>query len=240
MLGFLLAGQDTSAAALAWWAKYMTNNQGVQKRLRDSLFKAYQDALNDGRPPSVEEITTTSVPYLDAVVEELLRVSTALPFVERTTTCDTQILGHPIPKGTVVYLALSGPSLTEPAIPVPEDLRYNSKLANTSSNMPSAWSESSRGEFKPERWLKKNSSGEEVFDIAAGPNMAFSVGPRACFGKKLAYLQIKMVVTLIMWNFELKEFEGSASMSSEEAFTTTPAQCYVKLETVDHSLRRGN
>jgi cytochrome P450 len=57
-------------------------------------------------------------------------------------------------------------------------------------------------DFKPERWLKlaKDADGkkEEGFDRQAGPNLAFSAGPRQCFGKKLAYMKLRAVIRLLI------------------------------------------
>ncbi|KXT05531.1 hypothetical protein AC578_3713 [Pseudocercospora eumusae] len=58
-------------------------------------------------------------------------------------------------------------------------------------------------EFRPERWLKVNAKGELWFDGRAAPLQTFGVGVRSCYGRKLAYLEMRVIHALIVWNFEL-------------------------------------
>ena len=49
------------------------------------------------------------MPYARASLLELLRyVSTAPSTIDHTAMCDTNILGHKIPKGTEVYVNIFG------------------------------------------------------------------------------------------------------------------------------------
>lgn len=75
------------------------------------------------------------------------------------------------------------------------------------------WDPVDIGAFAPERWLKaeksENEDGktveQEVFEPQAGPNLAFGAGLRACFGRRLAYLEMRTALTLLIWSFELRE-----------------------------------
>ncbi|KAL6875158.1 cytochrome P450 [Trichoderma novae-zelandiae] len=234
ILGYLVAGHDTSAATLAWWAKYMTAHQSIQARLRDALRQAHFEAYRDSRLPTMKEICDTPVPYLDAVIEETLRHAAVASLIVRTSTCDTQILGYRIPKGTDILLPLVGPSITEPAVPVRESAR--SPESQEARDQIPYWGEDV-SEFKPERWLKraaKNAAGgdegDEVFDQYAGPTLAFSAGPRQCFGRRLAYMKLRTVMTLLMWNFELQPLDEALNTPDIiEILVNLPEDCYVKL-----------
>lgn len=59
--------------------------------------------------------------------------------------------------------------------------------------------------FRPERWLvpKEGNDRELDFDANAAPQIAFGMGPRSCWGRRFAYLELRMVVTMIIWNFDL-------------------------------------
>jgi cytochrome P450 len=48
----------------------------------------------------------------------------------------------------------------------------------------------------------RKEKGDE-FDPSAKPVLAFGLGLRGCFGKRLAYVEIRILITLIIWNFEL-------------------------------------
>ncbi|PTB44227.1 hypothetical protein M441DRAFT_65994 [Trichoderma asperellum CBS 433.97] len=232
LLGYLLGGHDSTAATLCWWVKYMSTYQSVQIRLRDALRQAHLDAYQTSRLPTIDEICDTSVPYLDAVMEETLRYASIATLIVRTSTCDTQILGYQIPKGTDIMMSLTGPSITEPALPIREMSR--SLESQESKDKVHPWDEDV-SQFKPERWLKlvKNTNSdekEEVFDPRAGPNLAFSAGPRQCFGKKLAYMKLRVVVTLLIWSFEFQQLDQSLNGSDIiEKLVNLPKDCYVKL-----------
>lgn len=227
MLGFLIAGHDTTATATMWWTRYMTHHQDIQARLRQDLYQAYAQAVKENRQPTDEELVTTSIPYLDAVVQEVLRHNTPVHIIVRNAMLDTQILGYPVPKGTDVMIALKGAGTTEAPIPEAEARRLHEK--GDARGIPD-WDESDVEEFNPDRWLKISDKGEEYFDSKAGPHLTFSSGPRACWGKKLAYMQMKMLVTLLLWNFDFQSVEGElGAMDRHEAFTTKPQYVYVKL-----------
>lgn len=102
--GFLQAGFETTASTLSWGLKYLTGRQDVQTKLKDEL----KGAFGVGRGvPEAEAIAKTSLPYLDAFIEEVLRHSGTVSANIRIATQDTQILGHVIPKGTNVFLMVS-------------------------------------------------------------------------------------------------------------------------------------
>ncbi|TWU78300.1 hypothetical protein ED733_008393 [Metarhizium rileyi] len=232
ILGYLLGGHDTTATVLSWWTKHMQCFQHVQFRLRQSLHQAYPEAVKERRSPTAEEIASLSVPYLDAVVEESLRIASVVALISRTTTCDTHILGHKIPKGTNVLLTLTGPSITQAAIEVPES-RRTSACRETKDRIP-PWGDDIE-EYKPERWLKiesgENGEEMEVFDPHAGPNLAFSTGLRQCFGKKLALLQLKTTMVLLVWDFDFQEVDDSLSgWDITERLVNLPKNCHVKLK----------
>jgi cytochrome P450 len=235
LLGFLLGGHDTSAGVLSWWVKYMAVYQQVQERLRAALQDAHLAALEETRCPTMSEIVTTKIPYLDAVVEEALRFAGVATMIARVATCDTQILGHAIPKGTDIMLLLTGPSMNKPAIAVPESLRTPGCMA-AKERVP-AW-EDDIGIFKPERWLRQErnvetGAVEEIFDGNAGPNLAFSTGPRQCFGKKLAYMQLRTFMTLLIWNFKFEPLDKAINGDiTVENLINIPRDCFVKLSRV--------
>lgn len=55
-------------------------------------------------------------------------------------------------------------------------------------------------EFHPERWLD-DARFENDQRQASQP---FAVGPRNCIGMNLAYVELRLVMARILWNFELK------------------------------------
>lgn len=214
----------------------------MQHRLREALWEAFPQARAEGRQPSLVEITKTKVPYLDAVIEEMLRHSYPFGFFIRDTLCDTQILGKSIPRGTVLFLSVNGPGMLLPAIEVDEKLRSEAVRRNESQY--GVWDTEDIGQFKPERWLKvkktKSSAGDQKqvveFDPNAGPLLTFGAGTRACFGKRLAYLELQITFALLIWSFELTEIGGRLNgMEEIISMTRGPALCYIQPKVVPRS-----
>lgn len=183
----------------------------------------------------MSEIIGTPISYLDAVVEETTRWAAVATLIVRRATCDTQILGCAIPKGTDVMIALVGPVFQGPTVPVPESLR-TPECIEAKDRIP-AWDDDG-ATYRPERWLKRERNREtgvetEVFDPQAGPNLAFSAGPRQCFGKKLAHMQLRMVMTLLTWNFKFDVLdEALNSEEPVEGMINVPQDCYVRLSKI--------
>lgn len=144
---------------------------------------------------------------------------------------DTEILGYRIPKGTIVWHPSGGNSVTSPVFSIDEARRHgSSQEARKSGKARGDWDPTDSGAFKPERWLV---NGGEEFDAASGPQLAFSLGTRSCFGKRLAYLQLRILVALVVWNFELSRCPDElSSYGHKTMLTTEPVQCFVRLSKV--------
>ncbi|KAI1662760.1 cytochrome P450 [Daldinia decipiens] len=116
LFGELIAGNHTTGGALGWLVKCLTSYPHMQANLRESLYAALPQAITEGRPPTFEELRRTRLPYLDAFIEETLRLN-PVP-VTRETIRDTTILGHPVPKGCQIFLISNGPGFLAPSLAV--------------------------------------------------------------------------------------------------------------------------
>lgn len=182
----------------------------------------------------MSEILNTPAPYLDAVIEEVLRVSGPVGAIVRAPTVDTTIMGRVIPKGTAVFLPLAGAGVTQPSIcdPALRSEEGEEKTTTTPSSYTKRdnWDGMEPEKFVPERWLGQDEDGNVVYDAQAGPMLAFSLGIRGCVGRRLAYLTLRMLFTLLLWNFELQPVP--AELDSWKPITTLtrkPVQCFVRL-----------
>ncbi|VVA30536.1 PREDICTED: cytochrome [Prunus dulcis] len=62
-------------------------------------------------------------------------------------------------------------------------------------------------EFKPERWL----DGDGVFQLSYQFRFpVFHCGPSMCLGNEMAYVQMKLVVAAVMYEFEVMVVNGGA------------------------------
>lgn len=231
LFGFIIAGHDTTSSTLAWGVQYIADDQEAQTKLRSFLQGAFSTALAEHRQPTVHEITSTSIPYLDAVLEEILRLSAVIPLISRVAMVDTTVLGHAIPKGTQIFFTFNGPSLMKPAIEVPENVRSESSR-NTKSRF-GQWRAEDVEQFIPERWIDVDEKGVETFNPMKGPMITFGSGPRGCFGRKLAYLQLRIFWVLLIWNFEFLPVSLELrTRDVMEGATIEPLESYIRLRKV--------
>ncbi|KAF6837475.1 cytochrome p450 monooxygenase [Colletotrichum plurivorum] len=235
LYGFTLGGHESTSNSNQWAIKTLASNQAQQAKLRASLREAFPQAVSQKRVPTAQEIMQARCPYLDASIEELFRVSLTAPMCVRSATQDAQILGYHIPKGTVVFQVWNQAGYTQPGFPVDESLRTPAARA-TIRGAPADPEKSDVSDFDtttyaPERWLVESEDGtREVFDASRGRNMIFSMGPRGCYGRKLAYVQMRMVVVLVLWNFQLEELPYELNTpGAYDKLTREPHNCYVRL-----------
>ncbi|KAM5471942.1 hypothetical protein MauCBS54593_003349 [Microsporum audouinii] len=250
---FLVAGHETTATTLSWSVKLLSQNQREQHRLRKALQFAFNNT--DSRyPPSVQDILTANIPYLDGSLEEILRLSNTVPLLVRVATVDTEVLGYKIPKGTHV---LCNSQFTAGPYDVPENSRSpTSQMAMERSGTRFAKEDIYR--YKPERWIRKDDIGNEIFNPHALTRHAFSLGPRGCFGdlnlvlftfsihmglmwvlmpnsfenigKRLAIQELRVVLTLLVLNFQFMPVPDELdSFGGLQKILRHPQQCYVKL-----------
>ncbi|PSR83768.1 cytochrome P450 [Coniella lustricola] len=205
-------------------------------------------------PTSAAITSRTNLPYLDAVVEEIFRCAGTAASAVRQATRDTTLLGYSIPKGTDVYFMSNGPGYIQSnalnAL-ITEDQRSASSREYRERALP-AWDEEDISAFRPERWLKTTTvktktavddgggdreTNEEketttmVFDVRSGPVLQFGGGLRGCFGKRMAYLEMRILVVLLVWMYELVQVpEGLGGNAAFDSLTHKPKNCYLVLQ----------
>ena len=229
--GYLIAGHDTSSGTLLWLLRRMTAHPEYQSRVRACLRATYAEAWTEKRLPTAAELARQHSPWLDAALEETLRLDAPVVNILVVTKTDTTVLGHFLPKDTPVFLNLTGASLSRPSVPVDDTLRRESSSAHPAQR--ESWDAENPDIFKPERWLKHEDSGRLLFDASAGPALAFSAGNRGCYGKRLGLLELRIVATLLIWSFEFGQVpEELVSSETFESLVTAPKECLVRLTEV--------
>lgn len=201
---YMIGGSETTAVSLRWAVKFLAKYPEVQRKLKAELTRMnIPSALNEDAPlTTFAELTDSQVPYLEAVCNEILRVAKVANITTRqgthsfsfidcklftndrwvyTALCDTDILGHAIPKGTTVFFTITGTSFSETEKDR-ERLSALDPVRSKSSVRKFGYWGNDNEEFIPERWITE----EGKFNLRAGPHLPFSVGPRGCYGQKLA------------------------------------------------------
>ncbi|RAH48783.1 cytochrome P450 [Aspergillus brunneoviolaceus CBS 621.78] len=243
LYGSIFGASHSTVFTLAWGVKLLSDHPRVQSQLRECLRAGFPEALTAGRPPSALELSSRTIPYLHATVEEMLRFTPTAFMIDRIATRDTELLGYAIPKGTCVWALSSGPGFTSPAWPIPAD-RRSIAVSRTAMPTPAVkqdharqspsheWAGEDLDRFVPERWLvaPSGADGPSTFDPNAGPTLAFGAGLRGCFGRPLAQLQLRMTFALLVWHFELRPCPAAlATYVAVDGLFRQPKHCFVAL-----------
>jgi cytochrome P450 len=181
IFGFLIAGHETTSTTFAWGVKRLSDNQQAQTKLREVLRSTYVEATLEKRQPTAKELATLHHPYIDAMLEEILRCSSTAAVTSRVAMVDTDVLGYRIPEGTDVNFLAYADYIAPPVGVIEEHMRSPSSQA--SKDKTGVWEVSDISVFKPERWLKAiGEKGEVEFQKNAGQALPFGAGVRGCFG----------------------------------------------------------
>ncbi|KUJ06423.1 cytochrome P450, partial [Mollisia scopiformis] len=108
ILELLITGHETTATTTAWGLKYLADHQEVQEQLHIALKQAFPDATKSNLPSGLN-IAQAEIPYLDAVLAEILRMACTGPVLFRETLTDCEIMGHHVPAFTPILLITQPP-----------------------------------------------------------------------------------------------------------------------------------
>ncbi|KAK7051268.1 hypothetical protein VNI00_004768 [Paramarasmius palmivorus] len=182
---FLVAGHETTSTATTFALHNLTGNLDVQSKLRAELLAVLTDT------PAMEQLN--SLPYLDAVVRETLRLSPPVVYTTRIAFKDDVIpLDEPFTdKNGVVHHELRIKRGTEVQIPI---VAMNRDVA--------LWGDDAF-EFKPERWEKLPEAITAVPGIW-GNLMTFLGGAHACIGWRFSVIEIKALLFTLVRAFEFE------------------------------------
>ncbi|KAJ3515941.1 hypothetical protein NLJ89_g1438 [Agrocybe chaxingu] len=182
------AAMDTTSGALSRILDLLSKNQDIQDKLRNEIREARPQS---GDLPYDELV---SLPYLDAVCRETLRLYPPLAVVNRTTREDVVLpLSKPI-------VAIDGREISEIPIPKNTNVIVGIMASNRNSEI---WGPDSY-EWKPERWLQPLPMSVAAAHIPGiySNLMTFLGGGRACIGFKFSQLEMKVVLSVLLESFK--------------------------------------
>lgn len=184
----IIAGSDTTSTALAATLFYLVRNPHALATVTAEIRAAFND-VEDIRQGGL----LNSCTYLRACIDEAMRLSPSVGGIvpREVMSGGTHIDGVFVPEGTVVgvphYAIHHNPAY------FPDPFRY-----------------------LPERWLAgrklPNSIGMEVSEhdvaVAQAAFCPFSIGPRGCIGKGLAYVEMTISLARTLWLYEVRRAVG--------------------------------
>ncbi|CAN6657136.1 hypothetical protein TRVA0_029S01376 [Trichomonascus vanleenenianus] len=193
------AGHETTGVTLSYLTYHLSLFPEIQQRLQEELVETF------GSPSKMEHETipykvVDSLPYLNGVVMETLRLYSAIPGAEPRTVPPTGMPVHSlnitIPGGTIVSMQ-------------PYTMHRDQNV------FPDPYA------FKPERWFE---SSPEQLRMMNKSFMAFGAGVRMCVGLNLALQEIKLITASIyrLYSTSIAPGFNDEDMVFADKYTTHP------------------
>ncbi|TGO43142.1 hypothetical protein BHYA_0003g00960 [Botrytis hyacinthi] len=187
---------DTKSNRPDFMTPFMRNNINFENMSREEIVSTFNFIIVGGSETSAtvttginkvreeEDITldaiqNTPIPYLEALINEGLRICNPIP----------SGLPRVVPEGGDDYCEIFLPGGTRLAVRIYASNRSKSIFADPD-------------EFVPERWLPKDQQPKNYADDQLSASKAFSVGFHSCFGRTLAWAEIRLAVTRLLWTFD--------------------------------------
>ena len=169
---FFFAGFETTYKTLQFMCYEIARNRHVQRRLLDEIDETFGFSVKDEEQVNFE--TVQSMPYMDAVIHETLRMYPPLTQISRIPIQDTAIKGG-------IHLAAN----TGILIPIINIQRDPSNHPNPNKFDPTRFIDPDTRKFRK----VGSESGVDVFNF-----LPFGFGPRQCVGERLAMLEMKVAL----------------------------------------------
>jgi cytochrome P450 len=166
-----LAGHETTAQMLAWTWFLLGENPSAETRLHEELCSVLA-----GRAPEASDFP--QLPYLRAVMSEVLRLYPPAYITARTSIEACRIGGYDFPAGSTMLMS---------QWVMHRDPRFYDDPDT----------------FRPERWLE----GLED-RLPAGAYFPFGDGPRRCIGQGFALLEAALVIGTLAQRFQFRLVPG--------------------------------
>ncbi|KAL1630658.1 hypothetical protein SLS54_000529 [Diplodia seriata] len=188
----IIAGSDTTSTTLTGTLFYLLHNPPALARLTAEIRTAFPSSSSS--PETIRSgPALNACTYLRACIDEALRLSppvgAILPRVTLAGGLTVAVDGghhHHIPTGVGVGCPIYA-------------------LHHHAAYVADAFA------YRPERWMAgENEAGEEGVRRLHEVFNPFSVGPRGCIGKPMAYLELSLALARLVWACDMRLAPGEA------------------------------
>ncbi|KAI3842458.1 hypothetical protein MKX03_035065 [Papaver bracteatum] len=181
VISFIMAGRDTTSAAMTWLFWSLSRYPNVEADLVKEVQKNLNDNDEKERLLDYEELKEMGL--MKACLNETMRLYPPVAWDSKHP-----LVGDVLPDGTRVQ---SGDRVTY--------FQYGM------GRMEELWGKD-RLEFKPDRWFVEPDKveGGVLKNVSPYKFPVFQAGPRVCLGKEMAFIQMKYVVSFILNRFQLR------------------------------------
>ncbi|KAK5657887.1 hypothetical protein OQA88_2436 [Cercophora sp. LCS_1] len=171
----VLAGSETTATALSGTVYLLAKHKEVQKKLAEEVRREFKTEED------IDLFSVQRLGYMLAVLDESMRVIPPVPS-SLPRVCQRGgdvIAGKWVPEGTGLDI-------------------FPTAMFRSEDNFIDA------DKFLPERWFEDKSRDKRFAKDKRDAFEPFSVGPRNCIGKNLAYVEMRLIMARLMWNFDFE------------------------------------
>src|SRR6478609_321691 len=172
VMTLMFAGHDTSTSTLTFMLHELARHPDVVAKLCEE-----QDRVLNGEAPDIDRLER-EMPYLDMVLDEVLRLYPPAWIGPRRAVRDFEFNGHHVTRGAYVnYCSWASHRLPE-VFPEPEA-------------------------FIPERFSRERKAA-----LPRGAYVPFGGGRRICIGKRFGQTEVKLVATMLLQQLRLDAMPG--------------------------------
>jgi cytochrome P450 len=172
VMTLMFAGHDTSTSTLTFMMHELARHPDVVERLWEE-----QDRVLGGEAPDIDRLER-EMPYLDMVLDEVLRLYPPAWIGPRRAVRDFEFGGHRVSRGAYVnYCSWASHRIPE-VFPEPEA-------------------------FIPERFERERKAA-----LPRGAYVPFGGGRRICIGKRFGQTEVKLVATMLLQRLRLDAMPG--------------------------------
>ena len=193
ILGSIIAGSDTTSTAMAATLFYLVRNPASLEKALAEVRARFADVEDIHQGPNL-----TSLTYLRACIDEAMRLSPSVGGLlpREVLAGGMTIDGETIPAGIVV----GTPHYT---------------IHHNEAYYPEPF------RFVPERWIAGSSVaggvvGEQDVARAQSAFCPFSIGPRGCIGKGLAYIEMTNTLARLLFLYDIRAAPGLTTGEGKE------------------------
>ncbi|XP_072406295.1 cytochrome P450 2K1-like [Chiloscyllium punctatum] len=173
------AGTETTSTTVCWGLLLMMKYPDIQRKVQEEI----DQVIGAGRAPVTED--RKRMPYTDAVIHEIQRFANIVPInLPHSTTEDTHVKGHFIPKGTYVITVLTSVLHDKTQWKTPK-------------------------EFNPAHFLDADGN-----FVKRDAFMPFSAGRRVCAGEALAKVELFLFFTTLLQKFHFQAPPGVTDLDT--------------------------
>ncbi|KAF2458928.1 cytochrome P450 [Lineolata rhizophorae] len=184
----IIAGSDTTSTAMSATLFYLAHHPECFAQLARDVRAAFASLEDIRLGPAL-----TTQAYLRACIDEAMRLSPSVGGLLPRTVLPGGLAvdGHFFPPGT---------DLGVPHYAVHHNEAYFAE--------PFV--------FEPSRWLPDEAAGgADAVARAQSAFCPFSIGPRGCIGKTMAYAEMSLTIARLVWAFDLRLARGEAGRIGE-------------------------